>query len=60
MATFEDAVLQVIHSMGLRPLQAKLLESLRTFVSGHDTFVALSTGYGKSVIFAVLPLLLDK
>jgi len=43
MAAFEDAVLQVIHSMGLRPLKTKQLESLHAFVSGHDTFVALPT-----------------
>ena len=46
--------------MGLKPLKEKQREALDTFTSGHDTFVALPTGYGKSIIFGVLPLLLDK
>jgi len=28
-------------------------------MSGKDTFVSLPTGYGKSIIFAILPLLFD-
>ena len=27
---------------------------------GHDTFVSLPTGYGKSLVYAVLPLVFDK
>jgi len=46
--------------MDLIPLKAKQLEALRAFMSGRDSFVVLPTGYGKSVIFAVLPLLFDK
>ena len=37
---------------GSRPLKPKQLEAVKSFVSGQDTFVALPTGYGKSVIFA--------
>ena len=29
-------------------------------MSGNDTFVSLPTGYGKSVIYGVLPPLFDK
>ena len=46
--------------MDLRPLKPKQLEAVKYFVLGQDTFVALSTGYGKSVNFAILPLLFDK
>ena len=60
MASFEGAVDHVVQIMKLRPLKQKQLDALRAFVSGRDTFVALPTGYGKSVIFAVLPLLFDK
>ena len=45
--------------MKLKSLKSKQAESLQAFVSGRDTFVALPTGYGKSIIFAVLPLLFD-
>jgi len=42
--------------MDLKPMKP---EAVQSFVTGKDTFVALPTGYGKSVIFAVLPLLFD-
>ena len=59
MADFNGAVAEVCRRMELRPLKPKQLEAVNTFVSGKDTFVALPTGYGKSIIFAVLPMLFD-
>jgi len=56
---FNAAVSEVCRRMELRPLKPKQMEALSTFLSGRDTFVALPTGYGKSIIFAVLPLLFD-
>jgi len=56
---FTEAVRSAVLTMGLMPLKDKQLEALRSFVSGKDTFVALPTGYGKSVIFAVLPLIFN-
>ena len=32
---------------------------ISSFVLGHDTFVSLPTGYGKSVIYAALPYIFD-
>ena len=40
---------------GFWPLKAKQREALEAFVSGRDTFVSLPTGYGKSIIYAILP-----
>ena len=57
---FSTAIEEVTHLMGLNPLKPKQTESLCAFVSGKDTFVTLPTGYGKWVVFAVLPLLFDK
>ena len=45
--------------MDLQELKPKQIESIETFVSGKDTFISLPTGYGKSVIFAILSLLFD-
>ncbi|XP_065898784.1 ATP-dependent DNA helicase RecQ-like [Dysidea avara] len=45
--------------MGIQGLKPKQLEAIEAFVSGKDTFVSLPTGYGKSIIFAMLPLLFD-
>ena len=33
------------------------MEAVQAFVSGKDVIVVLPTGYGKSVIYALLPLL---
>ena len=57
---FQKAIEEVTCSMDLRQLKPKQLEAVESFVSGQDTFVALPTGYDKSVIFAVLPLLFDR
>lgn len=40
----------------LKPLQR---EAIRTFLPGKDVFVSLSTGYGKSLCYALLPLVFD-
>lgn len=41
-------------------LKAKQQEALKTFLSGKDMFVCLPTGYGKSIIYAILPSVYDK
>jgi len=46
------ALVEVVCYIDLRPCQQ--LEVVQSFVTGKDTFVALPTEYGKSVLFAVL------
>ena len=41
-------------------LKSKQSEAISAFVQGHDTFVSLPTGYGKSIIYAILPSVFDK
>jgi len=36
-------------------LKLEQLETVQSFPMGKDAFVALPTGYDKSVVFAVLP-----
>ena len=35
-------------------------EAIWSILSGKDTFVSLPTGYGKSLIYAALPLIFDR
>jgi len=57
---WDVAIQEVIQKMNLKPLKEKQTEAIQAFISGKDTFVALPTGYGKSIIFGILPLLFDK
>ena len=49
----------LVTSMGYSSLKSKQLDALDAFLKGHDVFVSLPTGYGKSLIFAMLPSLFD-
>ena len=40
-------------------LKDKQVEAIETFVNGSDVFVALPTGYGKSLIYGFLPSVFD-
>ena len=41
-------------------LKDKQEEAILSFIQGHDTFVSLPTGYGKSLIYGILPTIFDK
>ena len=59
-----DRIKQVIvataESVGVPLLKEKQLEALVSFASVRDTFVSLPTGYGKSIIYGLLPNVFDK
>ena len=42
--------------LGFPQLKSKQKAALTSFINGRDTFVSLPTGYGKSIIYSVLPL----
>ena len=44
------ALEEAVKDAGFVSLKTKQEEALKEFVSGKDTFVALPTGYGKSII----------
>ena len=56
----EESVEESVREAGYGPLKVKQQEALEAFVFGKDTFVALPTGYGKSIIYALLPSIFDK
>ena len=49
------AIERVKEALGLTELKPKQVEAISAFVSGRDIFVSLPTGYGKSVIYGLLP-----
>ena len=53
----EKNELWIANSFLLKPMQVKCLESL---ISGHDVMAVLPTGYGKSMIYHLLPFILPK
>ena len=40
-------------------LKEKQKEAILSFVPGRDTFVSLPTGYSKSILYGILPMLYD-
>ena len=42
--------------LGISSLKDKQREAITSFVDGHDVFVSLATGYGKSLCYTLLPL----
>ena len=40
--------------LGIDKLKQKQLDAIHSFTQGHDVFVSLPTGYGKSAIYATL------
>ena len=56
----EEAILSSAKELGYDCLKPKQLEVLSEFVSGKDVFVCLPTGSGKSLCYALLPLVFDK
>ena len=55
-----DAIVSAGKELGYARLKDKQMEAVTTFMQGKDVFVSLQTGYGKSVIYAVLPLVFDR
>jgi len=49
-----------VKDLGFDQLKTKQSEAIEAFVSGKDVFVSLPTGYGKSIIYAILPTLFNK
>ena len=55
-----DAIVSAGKELGYARLKDKQMKAVTTFMQGKDVFVSLQTGYGKSIIYAVLPLLFDR
>ena len=58
-AAVEAAILSSCATIGVADLKDKQREVIESFVLGSDVLVILPTGYGKSLCFALLPLVFD-
>ena len=55
----DKAISAACSTTGLASLKAKQHEVISKFVGGQDVFISLPTGYGKSLCYALLPLVFD-
>ena len=55
----ELAIKSAAKAIGVDELKPKQMSAVFSFVNGSDVFVALPTGYGKSICFAILPLVFN-
>lgn len=53
------ALKESMHLLGITALKEKQHEAIMSFLGGKDTFVSLPTGYGKSLIYGLLPFAFD-
>ena len=51
MEDINEVILGCAKRLGYDSLKEKQSEAICAFVEGHDTFVSLPTGYGKSLIY---------
>ena len=57
----EEVVLRAVQRLGFADLRPQQMEqAIKTFMQGKDVFVTLPTGYGKSLIYSVLPYAYDE
>ena len=56
----EQAVEEAALELGVQAMKPKQREAIFTYISGKDTLVVLPTGYGKSLVYVILPFVYNK
>jgi len=51
---------QAARDTGFPELKDKQKEAILAFLQGNDVFISLSTGFGKFIIYSVLPFVVDR
>ena len=57
--SIDELIVKAAQSLGYSDLKQEQKAVLKSFVEGKDVFVALPTGYGKSLCYALLPWIFD-
>ena len=60
MATFSKGIQRVCDTFGISKLYEEQLQCLEAAVEKRNVYASLPTGYGKSMIFYVLPIVADE
>ena len=60
MASIVDPVALATRKLGYQNIKDHQLEVVSGIIKGHDVFALLPTGYGKSLCFAILPMVYDQ
>ena len=60
MESRRAAIIESAKAIGIDELKQEQYLAIDSILRGKDTFVSLPTGYGKSVVFAAIPLAFDK
>ena len=55
-----EIIAEVARSHGYEHLKEEQLLAIDEFVSGNDVFVSLPTGFGKSLIYGLIPPVIDR
>ena len=55
----DSAIVQAARKLRYGEVKSEQSRVIREIVAGNDVFVALPTGYGKSLCYALLPLVFD-
>ena len=57
---FASVLDKVAKEIGIENLNPKQREAIKTFIAGRNLIVTLPTGYGKSIVYAIMPTVCDK
>ena len=55
-----EAISEVARNHGYERLKEEQLLAIEKFVTGSDVFVSLATGFGKPLIYGLLPAVFDR
>ncbi len=56
----QEAISDSARAIGIHHMKPEQTRAMNSILSGKDTFVSLPTGFGKSIIFAALPMAFDQ
>ena len=55
----EQFILRAALKMGIDVLKEKQKEAIGAFLEGNDVFLTVPTGYGKSLVYGIIPFAFD-